>query len=533
MESIIRYPDYIAVETEETRIETMVTEPQFQVGNICISMDDSGGSIAVYCRGGMEKIRMIQLRWEMDIPVSTEFLGDAWERTYGDMGWQHLSPCRFMPWYFLAENEGDVFGYGVKVRPSAMCMWSADPKGITLYLDVRCGGTGVCLNGRNLKAAEIVSEVYSGITAFQAARKFCTVMCESPVLPDYPVYGSNNWYYAYGDSSAENIRKDAQYLAKLTEGIENRPYLVIDDGWQVNHRLDEYNGGPWRKSNDKFTEMKELADEIKKKDLHAGIWIRLLLNEDPQIPDEWRLTHTGSLDPSHPKAQEYIKEDVKTICGWGYELIKHDFSTFDILGKWGFEMHPLVTEDGWHFYDESKTTAEVIVDFYQLIWDTALPSKTLILGCNTIGHLGAGLMQMNRTGDDISGYVWERTRKMGVNTLAFRMPQHGSFYDIDADCVGIDGSIDWKYNEQWSRLLAKSGTSLFLSVKPDILTEDEEQTVRELFKTASLKHVPAVPCDWKYTDCPQRWAFDDSVLDFEWNEKLGTGYRTEPFVSGV
>ena len=40
--------------------------------------------------------------------------------------------------------------------------------------------------------------------------------------------------------------------------------------------------------------------------------------------------------------------------------------------------------------------------------------------------------KQNRTGDDTSGRIWERTRRMGVNTLAFRLPQHNAFYHIDA-----------------------------------------------------------------------------------------------------
>ena len=47
-----------------------------------------------------------------------------------------------------------------------------------------------------------------------------------------------------------------------------------------------------------------------------------------------------------------------------------------------------------------------------------------------------------------SGVEWERTRNMGVNTLAFRLPQHRAFFDMDADCVGITGKIDWNKNRQ-------------------------------------------------------------------------------------
>lgn len=528
MEHIIRYPDYITVETENWKKGMKMQGEVFSLDHVQIGFEQTEEELEIFCTAENERVRMIQLRWEMNVPEHTEFLGDEWERTYGQTQWMHMNGCRFMPWYFLADDGREVWGYGVKVRPSAMCMWSADKKGVTLYLDVRCGGTGVLLKGRKLKAAQIVSRVYNSVSAFEAARQFCAVLCEDPILPDNPVYGSNNWYYAYGDSSEGEILSDARYLADLTEGIKNRPYLVIDDCWQEHHRLDEYNGGPWRKGNEKFPDMKNLADQIKEMGLHTGIWVRFLLNEEENIEEGWRLSHNGCLDPSHPQVKRYIEKDIETICEWGFQLIKHDFSTYDILGKWGFQMQPLATEYGWHFYEEGRTTAEIIVDFYQLILDASRSYKTLILGCNTIGHLGAGLMHMNRTGDDTSGFVWERTRKMGVNTLAFRMPHHRTFYDIDADCVGINGEIKWKYNRQWAELLAKSGTSLFLSVKPGILTEDEERDVKEFYRLASLTHTPAEPLDWQNTNCPSKWKMEDGIREYEWYEKSGVSYRTEP-----
>ena len=51
-------------------------------------------------------------------------------------------------------------------------------------------------------------------------------------------------------------------------------------------------------------------------------------------------------------------------------------------------------------------------------------------------------MQINWTGDDTSGLQWERTRQIGINTLAFRLPQNGSFYATGADCAGISDTID-------------------------------------------------------------------------------------------
>ena len=139
-------------------------------------------------------------------------------------------------------------------------------------------------------------------------------------------------------------------------------------------------------------------------------------------------------------------------------------------------MNPFPTEDGWHFYDTSKTSAEIVTGLYQAIYETAKKHHTLIMGCNTIGHLGAGLMQLQRTGDDTSGITWERTKKMGVNTLAFCLPQHGTFFDIDADCVGIMGPIPWSLNRQWADVVAESGTSLFVSAKPGVLSRRKRRT---------------------------------------------------------
>lgn len=59
--------------------------------------------------------------------------------------------------------------------------------------------------------------------------------------------------------------------------------MVIDDCWQEHHRLNEYNGGPWTKGNEKFPDMKALADKLVQKGVRPGIWVRLLLNEDENI----------------------------------------------------------------------------------------------------------------------------------------------------------------------------------------------------------------------------------------------------------
>ena len=520
--------DFIELTTETKTVTTKWENDDYNLDDINVKLNQDNEHLAIFLTAQTSKVKWIKLRWNnLSWDKNVRFLGDAWERGYGDMEWKGMNPNRFMPWYFCAKSEAKSVCYGVKVRPSAMCFWQVDSLGMTLFLDVRCGGSGVNLKGRVIKLADVIACEMRDCTSFEAIQEFCGQMCEDPILPKYPVYGSNNWYYAYGKSSESEILADCDYILNLTKDIENKPYMVIDDCWQEHHRLNEYNGGPWTKGNEKFPDMKALADKI---GVRPGILVRLLLNEDENIKNEWRLSHNNCIDPTNPEALNYIKEDIKRICNWGYTLIKHDFSTFDLFGKWGFQMSPLVTDDGWHFYDDSLTSAEVVKLLYKAILDASVEAsngETLILGCNTIGHLGAGYMHINRTGDDTSGVIWERTRFMGVNTLAFRLPQHGKFYEIDADCVGIDGGILWSMNKQWADVLAQSGTPLFISVRPNILNETEKQELHEILKVASKQEHHVIPVDWEETTCPEHWQDKDHDIDckYQWFEETGLKFN--------
>lgn len=527
----VNRPDFMELTTETKTVTAKWENDDYNLDDINVKLNQDNEHLAIFLTAQTSKVKWIKLRWNnLSWDKNVRFLGDAWERGYGDMEWKGMNPNRFMPWYFCAKSEAKSVCYGVKVRPSAMCFWQVDSLGMTLFLDVRCGGSGVNLKGRVIKLADVIACEMRDCTSFEAMQEFCGQMCEDPILPKYPVYGSNNWYYAYGKSSESEILADCDYILNLTKDIENKPYMVIDDCWQEHHRLNEYNGGPWTKGNEKFPDMKALAEKLVQKGVRPGIWVRLLLNEDENIKNEWRLSHNNCIDPTNPEALNYIKEDIKRICNWGYTLIKHDFSTFDLFGKWGFQMSPLVTDDGWHFYDDSLTSAEVVKLLYKAILDASMEAsngEALILGCNTIGHLGAGYMHINRTGDDTSGVIWERTRFMGVNTLAFRLPQHGKFYEIDADCVGIDGGISWSMNKQWADVLAQSGTPLFISVRPNILDETEKQELHEILKVASKQEHHVIPVDWEETTCPEHWQDKDHDIDckYQWFEETGLKFN--------
>jgi len=157
----------------------------------------------------------------------------------------------------------------------------------------------------------------------------------------------------------------------------------------------------------------------------------------------------------------------------------------------------------------------------------ALAGDADVIACNAIGHLCAGLHQLNRTGDDTSGFEWHRTARMGVNTLAFRNCQNGHFYMSDADCVGITGAIDWELNKNWLFALSRSGSPLFVSCKPGILSENQLAELKEAYRINSLQTDEFIPVDWMETTAPDTYLLNGRQISLNWYEKCGNKIFSE------
>jgi len=382
---------------------------------------------------------------------------------------------------------------------------------------------GVQLGERRLDVCDVVCRAgHAEESAFAALQAFCRQMCSVPRLPSQPVYGSNDWYWAYGNNSADSVRADAAHVVELSPTGSNRPFAVIDDGWQPGRGTDKAGTGTWDRGNEKFPDMPGLAADIRRAGARAGIWIRPL-QATADAPDGWRLTRDRTMfDPTVPEVRKKVVDDITRLRQWGYELIKHDYTTYDIFGRWGFQMGTALTRDGWSFSSGTgRTTAEVIDDLYGEIRRAA--GESLVIGCNTVSHLSAGHFEMCRIGDDTSGTEWTRTRKMGVNTLAFRGVQHGAFYVADADCVGVTTAVPWALTRQWLDLLARSGTMLFTSLAPDALGAQQRQDLRNAFALAATPQPLGQPLDWQHNVYPERWRLMGRERTFEWVGADGAG----------
>jgi alpha-galactosidase len=527
---LIRQPDSLAVVTETGTADLSLAGGVWKAAGIEVATIVAENGLRVELFAPDAAVKYLALRWNGNPPTEGKYLGDSWERSYGELEWQPLDSAREMPWYFLWSDGQTTHGYGVLTQPAAMCGWKAGADGITMTADVRNGGAGVRLGPRRLLVCTVAGrQGKSGETPFEAARAFCRQLCPSPRLPKEPVYGFNDWYCDYGQNSAESVLYYAAFVSRLAPKGANRPFMVVDDGWQATGGGTGH-GGPWDRGNEKFPSMPALAEGIRKAGARPGIWIHLLTAQEGQ-PDSWRLEQKPKiLDISVPGVREYVKQTVARLREWGYELIKHDYSGNDFAGYTRAAPKPDAT---WAFADRSRTAAEIILDHYRSIREAA-GEDVLLLGCNTIGHLAAGLFEVERIGDDTSGDSWTRVRNRGINALGFRAVQHDAFFAADADCVGLTGreAIPWECNKQWLDLVSKSGTPLFISIKKDALTEEQEKVVAEALANASRPQPLAEPLDWfeavnpargenPFTHleggaAPKRWKLMGQIVTYDW-----------------
>ena len=338
-------------------------------------------------------------------------------------------------------------------------------------------------------------------------------MCDKPNLPSEPVYGLNNWYWAYGAIEEKVVLEEAEFLGSLTKGFEHRPFMTIDDGWQIAHVKGKYNGGPWYLTNENFKSLADTADKIHKFDCKAGIWIRPLLTL-AHVPAEATYNSPAkngglTLDPTHEFSKELIFNDIKRLSDWGFDMIKHDFSYIDLFNA------DITNIPYSKFYDKSKTNAQILKELYTLIQEAA--GDTLIMGCNTINHLAAGIHQIQRSGNDTSGRHFEFTRRFGVHSMV-RAPQNNAFFKTDPDCAAFTEKVSKELNFNFLEMAAITGAATLASVTPHILNSAEEKRLQQIFAIADkIKYEDyATVSDWDHTAVPSKFNYLGKEYNYNW-----------------
>jgi alpha-galactosidase len=507
----LQFPTAISVWQQGNWTPLTGSKERWTLNDLTVTLKHTKAGISIQLQSPHTPLQKLRLSWDLPAAPSSIWLGDAWERSYGDLSWQSIQTTSPAPWYLLINDGVHTRAFGVKTGANSFCCWDVSTKNLNLYLDTMSGGAGVELGDRTLQAAEIVTtQSKPGESPFQTATRFCSIMCENPRLPKKPVYGINDWYFAYGNNSKKLILDSTQAMAELAPASDNRPFSVVDDGWE---------GIDFQTPNDKFGDMSVVAAEIKKLGMKPGLWTRPLLANNKATPTELIPLRKGEsgdryYDPTLPETLHRIDATFRLYKDWGFDLVKHDYTTYDFFGRWGFEMKDGMTAPGWHFHDRSQTNAEILLKLYSAIRHAA--GDLYLIGCNTVSHLSAGIFELNRIGDDTSGKEWARTLKMGVNTMGFRLPQHKTFYAVDGDCVGLTTQIPWEKNKQWLQLLAESGAPLFISAQPEATGPEQKAYIKTCFAMAAKDQPTGEPLDWTTNPRPAKWRLNGREVDFSW-----------------
>ena len=430
--------------------------------------------------------------------------------------WLPVGSGQTVAWYTLIHDGERTYGFGVKVQPRAMCAWRVEPGKVELLLDLSAGGQPLVLGGRMLEACEVVRcESAPGESTYATGRRLCALMCPKPRLLKEPMIGFNDWYAAYGRNTATNFLADAAFVVSLCRGAAVPPYVVMDDGWQkfsppeverLTGRFDS-GYGPWEESSRSFgMDMKTFCAKIAALGARPGLWYRPLCMEGKMC------------DPSDPAVLARIGADIRRFRTWGFRFVKIDYLTFDWCGHFKHvDSNGRLIRDDRRWFDTRHTTAEIIVNLYRTMREAA-GDEMVILGCNAMNHLCAGLFEASRVGPDTSGREWETTKRNGVGAVAFKGIENGTFFAADPDCAGLasEGAIPWEKNRMWIDLLSRSGMPFFISWRRTLADDDVRTALSAAFRRASHPQRTAEAQDWLETTIPRRWRTDDGIHEYSW-----------------
>lgn len=246
-------------------------------------------------------------------------------------------------------------------------------------------------------------------------------------------------WYCYGPSVTEDAIRRNMRVAK--QNFPQLKYIQIDDGYQPHM-------GDWFLQTDKFKQsMKALCHEIKENGFEPAMWVApfiaseksRLFKEHPDwfIKNEqglplcaadctfrgWRDAPWYFLDPTHPKANAYIKEIFRVMkYEWGVDYFKLDANVWGAL-PFGIR------------YDNSLTSVEAYRLGMNSIWDAVGHDyeNTFILGCNAPMWPSLGIVNGMRITTDVA------RNKNSIHAVAgqcaYRNWMHKRLWINDPDCL--------------------------------------------------------------------------------------------------
>jgi alpha-galactosidase len=179
------------------------------------------------------------------------------------------------------------------------------PAGLTL--DARTGIISGALagTGRSAVAIEVTN-------AKGSARSVLTIVGGEDALALTPPLGWNSWNVWGASVDDAKVRAAADAMVSSGLAAHGYQFINIDDGWEGRR-----DGDGVLQPNQKFPDMKGLADYVHGKGLKIGIYS----SPGPR-------TCQGL-----PGSYQHEEIDARTWAGWGFDLLKHDWCSYERIAK--------------------------------------------------------------------------------------------------------------------------------------------------------------------------------------------------------
>lgn len=458
---------------------------------------------------------------------SRPVLNDEWERCYGAARFRNLNDQE------TVQSAWDLHLFDVSRRLTCSLSYHAIPNtklsfaltprrenrsaDLTVRADTHAGARGVLVPvGETFVMNALMVRLASGSPweALESYARMIAVRNDIPPPPVIPV-GWVDWYFTKAKTTEKDVLDNLDFIAReLKEfGME---YVQIDSGWQlgVETTPPPHNviaGGPWTE-NRKFPRgMKWYADEIRKRGLKPGIWVRpfhVIDGAKERIDHPSWFNEKGQMDVSNQEVRTYVEQLFKKLTEeWGYEYVKYDFPSFDLFGDWGpklFGDHAAHREPA----DQTKTSIESYRESLRIIAET-VRGKAHLLACNSVMPSTLGLAEVFRIGDDVGD--WARTFTYGVKSVSARYYTNGVFWTNDPDCLLVREPFTLEQAQMWGSLIALSGGVVFVSEYLSKLPAERLAIIKKLipvYRNAGRPYGFGRPIDLFEHDPPRVWSLD-------------------------
>lgn len=221
------------------------------------------------------------------------------------------------------QRPGSPFQFTITATGDRPMTFAATGLPAGLVLDAATGQ----ITGTVATAGSFSVKVAARNALGEASRELKIVIGEAISLT--PPMGWNSWNSWAGDVDKEKVLRSAREI--VSTGLINHGwnYINIDDTWQgartgPDHAL---------LTNDKFSDMKGLVDEIHSLGLKAGIystpWITSYASYAGGSSDNpdgaWDKATLGTNDFHHIGKFHFMVADAKQYAVWGFDYLKYDW----------------------------------------------------------------------------------------------------------------------------------------------------------------------------------------------------------------